>query len=123
VIDGANRNDVALLEPTLDAISDAGLLADIGTLHLDRGDDAGAVRDRLRAHGIDQFEIQRRGTNVPGFKKRPGCGSGCDGSSKRPTRGGRTTASCAATPTGELGTARPLARPMEPRLSANPLRF
>jgi transposase len=33
VIDGANRHDVAMLEPTLDAIRQAGLLADIGTLH------------------------------------------------------------------------------------------
>jgi transposase len=31
VIDGANRNDVRLLEPTLDAVSAAGLLAEIGT--------------------------------------------------------------------------------------------
>ncbi len=47
VIDGANRNDVAMLEPTLDAVAEAGLLAEIGTLHLDRGYDSGAVRDRL----------------------------------------------------------------------------
>jgi transposase len=71
VIDGANRNDVAMLEPTLAAVSDAGLLADIGTLHLDRGYDSGAVRDRLRHHGIDQFEIQRRGTKLPGIKNQP----------------------------------------------------
>ena len=71
VIDGANRNDVRLLEPTLDAVSAAGLLADIGTLHLDRGYDSGAVRDRLREHGIDQFEIQQRGTKTPGVKKQP----------------------------------------------------
>lgn len=71
VIDGANRHDVAMLEPTLDAIANAGLLADIGTLHLDRGYDSGAVRDRLRDHGIHQFEIQRRGTTVPGVKKQP----------------------------------------------------
>jgi hypothetical protein len=70
-IDGANRNDVRMLEPTLDAVADAGLLADIGTLHLDRGYDSGAVRDRLRAVGIDQFEIQLRGTKVPGVKKQP----------------------------------------------------
>ena len=64
-IDGANRNDVRMLEPTLDAVSDAGLLDDIGTLHLDRSYDSHAVRNRLRAVGIDQFEIQRRGTNCP----------------------------------------------------------
>jgi transposase len=36
-IDGANRNDVAMLEPTIDAIDATGLLDEIGTLHLDRG--------------------------------------------------------------------------------------
>ncbi len=35
------------------------------------------------------------------------CGSGCAGSSKRPTRGGRTTASCAATPTAAPATDTP----------------
>jgi len=70
-IDGANRNDVALLEPTLADVEANGLLADIDTLHLDRGYDSGAVRDRLRTQGIDQFEIQRRGTKVPGVKKQP----------------------------------------------------
>ena len=70
-IDGANRNDVRMLEPTLDAVDHAGLLADIGTLHLDRSYDSGAVRERLRTAGIDQFEIQRRGTKIPGVKRQP----------------------------------------------------
>src|SRR4029450_10886228 len=35
VIDGANRNDVRMLEPTLNAITTLGLLVDIDTLHLD----------------------------------------------------------------------------------------
>jgi transposase len=70
-IDGANRNDVRMLEPTLDAVRDIGLLCDIDTLHLDRSYDSGAVRSRLRAAGIDQFEIQRRGTKIPGVKKQP----------------------------------------------------
>ena len=43
-IDGANRNDVAMLEPTLDAIAATGLLADIGTVTLDRGYDYPAIR-------------------------------------------------------------------------------
>jgi transposase len=70
-IDGANRNDVALLEPTLDAVDQTGLLAETGVLHLDRSYDSGAVRDRLHAAGLDQFEIQRRGTRVPGVKRQP----------------------------------------------------
>ena len=70
-IDGANRNDVRMLEPTLEAVAELGLLADIDTLHLDRGYDSPAVRKRLRGAGIDQFEIQRRGTKTPGVKKQP----------------------------------------------------
>jgi transposase len=70
-IDGANRNDVRMLEPTLDALAELGLLVDVGTLQLDRGYDSPAVRARLRAAGIDQFEIQLRGTKVPGVKKQP----------------------------------------------------
>jgi transposase len=71
VIDGANRNDVAMLVPTLDAVASTGLLCDVERLHLDRGYDSGAVRDRLAAFGICEFEIQRRGTKVPGVKTQP----------------------------------------------------
>jgi hypothetical protein len=110
-IDGANRHDVAMLEPTLDAIRQAGLLADIGTLHLDRGYDSGAVRDRLRDHGIDQSEIQRRGTKVPAMKKQPvqlGLRWIVEATNTWWSNyGGRTTASSAATPTGEHATATP----------------
>jgi transposase len=70
-IDGANRNDVAMLVPTLEAIDTVGLLDDIDTLHLDRGYDSPAVRHRLIAFGITEFEIQRRGTKVPGVTKQP----------------------------------------------------
>lgn len=70
-IDGANRNDVRMLEPTLDDIKTTGLFADIGTLHLDRGYDSGAVRARLAAAGITDTSIQRRGTKIPGLKKQP----------------------------------------------------
>jgi transposase len=70
-IDGANRSDVRMLVPTLDAINAAGLLDDVGTLHLDRGYDSGAVRGWLIDCGIDEFEIQRRGTKVPGVKRQP----------------------------------------------------
>lgn len=52
-IDGANRHDVRMLEPTLDAVKATGLFDDIGTLHLDRGYDSGAVRERLVAADID----------------------------------------------------------------------
>lgn len=66
-IDGANRNDLVLLEPTIDAIAAAGLLADIGTLSLDRGYDYPAVRARLEARGLTDLDVQQRGT-----KPKPG---------------------------------------------------
>jgi hypothetical protein len=47
----------------------AGLFADVGTLHLDRGHDSGAVRSRLAGYHLTELEIQRRGTRVPGVKK------------------------------------------------------
>jgi len=59
---GANRNDCVLLEPTVDAIDGRGLLADIDTMHLDRGYDNSIVRAlfepsrrtvRLRADLLD----------------------------------------------------------------------
>src|ERR1019366_2544945 len=46
VIDGANRNDSILLEPTLQAVADRGLLLDIETLHLDRGYDSNLTTER-----------------------------------------------------------------------------
>ena len=70
VIDGANRNDVRLLEPTLGAVDAAGLLVDIDTLHLDRGYDYPVVRQRLARLGVEDLVIQRRGTKEPG-KKQP----------------------------------------------------
>jgi transposase len=64
-IDGANRNDVALLEPTLDAVTATGLHLDIGTVSLDRGYDSGAIRDRLHNRGLVDLDIQKRGTKPP----------------------------------------------------------
>jgi transposase len=69
-IDGANRNDIRLLEPTIESVEAAGLLVDIETLHLDRGYDYPVVRQRLGALGLDDLVIQRRGTKKPG-KKQP----------------------------------------------------
>ncbi len=61
-IDEANRNDLVLLESTLDAIEATGLLADIGILSLDRGYDYPVVRARLEARGLCDLDIQKRGT-------------------------------------------------------------
>jgi len=68
-IDGANRNDVRMLEPTLDSIAAAGLLVDIDTLHLDRGYDYPVVRTRLAGYGLTDLNVQRRGTKQPGTKQ------------------------------------------------------
>lgn len=59
-LDGANRNDSALLAPTLDDAAERGLLVDVGTIWLDRGYDSGATRDRLAARDIDDAIIARK---------------------------------------------------------------
>ncbi len=64
-IDGANRNDVRLLIPTLDAVAETGLLVDIETLHLDRSYDYPVIEARLADIGIVDTDIQRRGTKPP----------------------------------------------------------
>lgn len=51
-----------MLEPTLDAVAATGLHHDIGTLSLDRSYDFPAVRARLAARGLRDFDIQPRGT-------------------------------------------------------------
>ena len=103
-IDGANRNDVKLLEPTLDAIVANGLIDDIELLTLDRGYDYPVVRARLAAYGLTELEIKNGARNLL-RARRPGSPSGCDGSSKPPTHGGRTTANSAAQPTAPTPTA------------------
>jgi transposase len=64
-IDGANRNDVVMLEPTLDALTATGLLAEVGTVTLDRGYDYPKIRGLLYDRGLHDLDIQRRGTKPP----------------------------------------------------------
>lgn len=59
-IDGANRNDLKLLVPTLSDVARVGLLLDIETLHLDRGYDYPKVRTQLAELGLEDVNIQRR---------------------------------------------------------------
>jgi transposase len=61
-IDGANRNDVKLLAPTLDDVDANGLLFEIETLHLDRSYDYPKIRAELAQMGLSDVVIQRRGT-------------------------------------------------------------
>ena len=69
-IDAANRHDIRLLEPTLDAVKACGLLGDIDTLHLDRGYDFPIIRQRLAAYGLTDAAIQPR-KNRGGPAKQP----------------------------------------------------
>lgn len=64
-IDGANRNDIRMLEPTLDAVAANGLIEDIELLSLDRGYDYPIVRARLAERGLTELDIQKRGTKPP----------------------------------------------------------
>jgi transposase len=59
-IDGANRNDSILLEPTLDDAALRGLLGDIETIWLDRGYDSDLTRERLVRRMIDDAVIAKR---------------------------------------------------------------
>ena len=61
-VDGANRHDSMLLESTLDAASERGLLDDVETLWLDRGYDSAATRARLAGRGIDDAVIAKKRT-------------------------------------------------------------
>jgi transposase len=68
-IDGAHRNDIRLLEPTIEAVAAVGLLTDIDTLHLDRGYGYPVIRERLAVFGLTELDVQRRGTKQPGTKQ------------------------------------------------------
>jgi transposase len=70
-IDGANRNDVKLVGPTLDDVERAGLLGEIETLHLDRGYDYPKIRAQLAGLGLDDLNIQRRATRGDTTTKQP----------------------------------------------------
>jgi len=58
--DGANRHDSVLLDPTLAAVAERGLLVDVETLWLDRGYDSEAIRARLDALGVDDTVIAKK---------------------------------------------------------------
>jgi transposase len=71
-IDGANRHDITLFEPTLDAVAGRGLLAEVETLHLDRGYDAASVRELCAERGLaDTVIAARRKRGAPKAKGRP----------------------------------------------------
>jgi len=59
-VDGANRHDSILLDPTLDNAANRGLLAEIETIWLDRGYDSEVTRTNLAERGIDDAVIARK---------------------------------------------------------------
>ena len=69
--DGANRNVLRLLQPTLDTDKAAGLHHDITMLHLDSGDDYPKTRAELVVRDYTELDIQRRGTKPLPLDARP----------------------------------------------------
>ena len=59
-IDGANRHDSVLFDPTLEAAADRGLLFDIETLHLDRGYDNNRIRQLCESLGLTDVVCARK---------------------------------------------------------------
>jgi hypothetical protein len=82
--DGANRHDSILLEPTLQAVADRGLLGDIGTLHLDRGYDSAMTTGRCSRLGLTDVVCAKKRAKGAAKARRPSA-SGCAGRSNAPT--------------------------------------
>ncbi|MCU0269254.1 MAG: IS5 family transposase [Acidimicrobiales bacterium] len=68
-IDGANRHDCALFAPTLASLSERDLLADIETLHLDRGYDNGVVRRLCASLDLELVCARKRKKGTATVKK------------------------------------------------------
>jgi transposase len=67
----ANQNDSTLLEATLDAVDDQGLLDEIEALHLDRGYDNNVVRQHAVAVGITRVVVARVRPRDPAKRQAP----------------------------------------------------
>ncbi|MGI9612395.1 MAG: IS5 family transposase [Acidimicrobiales bacterium] len=74
ITDGANRNDYAMLAPTLNNLETNGLTFDIETLHLDRGYGYRAVNELVDNYEIDDLDVIYR--NQPGQGTTPLVGLG-----------------------------------------------
>lgn len=68
--DGANRNDQALLEPTLAHACRLGLLCDVETLHLDRGYAGDPVLRTCKRYGINDV-VRSPKRRRAGRRRRP----------------------------------------------------
>ena len=60
VIDAGNANDYKLLCPTLDQLVESGLIADIDTLHLDRGYGYASTPALIASYGIPNLDVCMR---------------------------------------------------------------
>lgn len=69
-IDAANRNDSPMLPATLDAVAGRGLLAEIGTLHLDRGYDNGVVASYCAGLGLSDVVCSKKRKRGEGKTKK-----------------------------------------------------
>lgn len=134
-IDGANRNDVRMLEP----LSTRSVTSACSMTSVCCTSTAATTRLRCGIGSVPSASTSSRSSAAaPSCPMSSGnrCASGCAGSSKRPTPGGPTTGSSAATPTSPPPPRRPLprhghphrrpphrlAQPLEPDLIAYPLR-
>lgn len=73
---GANRNDSILLEATLQAVADRGLLADVETLHLDRGYDSNLTLTRCANLGLHDVHVAKKKPRGTSTKTTPTTGGG-----------------------------------------------
>jgi transposase len=71
VIDGANRNDSVLLEPTLQAVAARGLLLEVETLHLDRGYDSALTTQRCHSLGLTDIVCAKKKRKGEANVKKP----------------------------------------------------
>jgi transposase len=74
VLDGGNRNDYRMLEPTLDVVTTGPTGRPIGTLHLDRGFGYRSLLERIAHYDIDRLNVLWR--NPPGGGRVPLVGFG-----------------------------------------------
>lgn len=73
-LDGANRNDYRMLEPTLDTILADSSTHKISALHLDRGFGYPSLTDKLAPYDIDEIDVIERNQPNQGRTKLVGFG-------------------------------------------------